>query len=229
MYNMNKIVIFTGAGISAESGLGTFRDSGGLWDEYNIEDVATYDAFVKDPELVLEFYNIRRRQLLSSFPNAAHISLNKLKNHFDLSIITQNIDDLHERSGSKNVLHLHGKLRESRSVIDNKIYQIDGSELNLGDKCDKGGQLRPNVVWFGEDVPEIQTAIQEVRKCDILIIIGTSLNVYPAASLIDYAKQSKRIIIIDPNSNFYEGIEVIKKKASVAVPELVDQLLALAD
>jgi NAD-dependent deacetylase len=229
MYNMNKIVIFTGAGISAESGLGTFRDSGGLWDEYNIEDVATYDAFVKDPELVLEFYNIRRRQLLSSFPNAAHISLNKLKNHFDLSIITQNIDDLHERSGSKNVLHLHGKLRESRSVIDNKIYQIDGSELNLGDKCDKGGQLRPNVVWFGEDVPEIQTAIQEVRKCDILIIIGTSLNVYPAASLIDYAKQSKRIIIIDPNSNFYEGIEVIKKKASVAVPELVDQLLGLAD
>ena len=229
MYNMNKIVIFTGAGISAESGLGTFRDSGGLWDEYNIEDVATYDAFLKDPELVLEFYNIRRRQLLSSFPNAAHISLNKLNNHFDLSIITQNIDDLHERSGSKNVLHLHGKLRESRSVIDNKIYQIDGSELNLGDKCDKGGQLRPNVVWFGEDVPEIQTAIQEVRKCYILIIIGTSLNVYPAASLIDYAKQAKRIIIIDPNSNFYEGIEVIKKKASVAVPELVDQLLGLAD
>ena len=226
---MKKIVIFTGAGISAESGLGTFRDAGGLWDEYNIEDVATYDAFVKDPELVLEFYNIRRRQLLSSYPNAAHISLNKLKNHFNLLIVTQNIDDLHERSGSKNVLHLHGKLRESRSVIDNKIYQIDGAELNLGDKCDKGGQLRPNVVWFGEDVPEIQTAIQEVRECDILIIIGTSLNVYPAASLIDYAEQAKRIVIIDPNSNSYEGIEVIKKKASVAVPELVDQLLGLVD
>ena len=226
---MKNIVVFTGAGISAESGLGTFRDSDGLWEKYRIEDVATLDAFQRNPSLVLDFYNIRRKQLLDSSPNNAHIALNKLQEKFNLSIITQNIDDLHERSGSIDVLHLHGKLRESRSVIDNKIYQIDGSELNLGDKCDKGGQLRPNVVWFGEDVPEIQTAIQEVRKCDILIIIGTSLNVYPAASLIDYAKQSKRIIIIDPNSNFYEGIEVIKKKASVAVPELVDQLLGLAD
>ena len=221
---MNKIVIFTGAGISAESGLSTFRDSGGLWDEYKIEDVATYEAFVRNPALVLEFYNIRRRQLLNSYPNAAHIALNKLEHKFNVSIITQNIDDLHERSGSKNVLHLHGKIRESRSVINNKIYQIDGSELNIGDKCEEGGQLRPNVVWFGEDVPEIENAIQQVIKSDIFIIIGTSLNVYPAASLIDYAELAKRIII-DPNSQSYEGIEVIKEKATVAVPKLVDQLL----
>ena len=147
---MRNIVVSTGAGISAESGLGTFRDSGGLWEEYRIEDVATPEAFERDPSLVLDFYNIRRRQLIKSSPNQAHFSLNKLLEKYNLFIITQNIDDLHERSGSKDVLHLHGKLTESRSTINDKIYRIDGSELNIGDCCEEGGQLRPNVVWFGE-------------------------------------------------------------------------------
>ena len=183
---MKNIVVFSGAGISAESGLGTFRDSGGLWDNYKIEDVATPDAFKKNPELVLEFYNIRRRQLLKSSPNNAHYALNKLQENYNLQIITQNIDDLHERSGSKNVLHLHGELMESKSVVDDTVYKIDSSELILGDLCPNQGQLRPNVVWFGEAVPMMDVAIEIVKTADVFIIIGTSLNVYPAASLIHY-------------------------------------------
>ena len=167
---MRNIVVFTGAGISAESGLGTFRDSGGLWEEYRIEDVATPEAFERDPSLVLDFYNIRRRQLIKSSPNQAHFSLNKLLEKYNLFIITQNIDDLHERSGSKDVLHLHGKLTESRSTINDKIYRIDGSELNIGDYCEEGGQLRPNVVWFGESVPNMKVAIEETMSADIFII-----------------------------------------------------------
>ena len=223
---MKKIVVFTGAGISAESGLGTFRDSGGLWDNYKIEDVATPDAFKKNPELVLEFYNIRRRQLLSSSPNSAHFALNKLQQNFNLQIITQNIDDLHERSGSKNVLHLHGKLRQSKSLLDNKVYEIEGSELILGDLCPNGSQLRPNVVWFGEAVPMMDVAIETVKTADIFIIIGTSLNVYPAASLIHYTLNSCEKYIIDPNADDYQGINVIRKKASESVPILVDQLIS---
>ena len=223
---MKNIVVFTGAGISAESGLGTFRDSGGLWDNYKIEDVATPDAFKKNPELVLEFYNIRRRQLLSSSPNNAHYALNKLQQNFNLQIITQNIDDLHERSGSNNVLHLHGKLRQSKSTLDNKLYEIEGSELNLGDICPNGAQLRPNVVWFGEAVPMMDVAIEIVKTADIFIIIGTSLNVYPAASLIHYASNSCEKYIIDPNADDYQGINVIRKKASESVPILVDQLIS---
>ena len=223
---MKKIVVFTGAGISAESGLGTFRDSGGLWDNYKIEDVATPDAFKKNPELVLEFYNIRRRQLLSSSPNSAHYALNKLQQNFNLQIITQNIDDLHERSGSNNVLHLHGKLRQSKSTLDNKLYEIEGSELILGDLCPNGAQLRPNVVWFGEAVPMMDVAIEIVKTADIFIIIGTSLNVYPAASLIHYTSNSCEKYIIDPNADDYQGINVIRKKASESVPILVDQLIS---
>lgn len=223
---MKKIVVFTGAGISAESGLGTFRDSGGLWDNYKIEDVATPDAFKKNPELVLEFYNIRRRQLLSSSPNSAHYALNKLQQNFNLQIITQNIDDLHERSGSNNVLHLHGKLRQSKSTLDNKLYEIEGSELILGDLCPYGAQLRPNVVWFGEAVPMMDVAIETVKTADIFIIIGTSLNVYPAASLIHYTLNSCEKYIIDPNADDYQGINVIRKKASESVPILVDQLIS---
>ncbi len=222
---MKNIVVFTGAGISAESGLGTFRDSNGLWEKYRIEEVATPEAFIKNPELVLEFYNIRRRELLKASPNAAHFALNKLKEKFNLSIITQNIDDLHERSGSENVLHLHGHLREARSVIDNKIYLIKGTEINIGDLCDKGGQLRPNVVWFGEPVPNMEKAIKITKNASILIIIGTSLQVYPAASLIDYADNAERIINIDPNSLPYRGVEVITEKATKSVPLLVDKLL----
>ena len=226
---MKNIVVLTGAGISAESGLGTFRDSEGLWEKYKIDDVATEKAFLKNPALVLEFYNIRRKQLLNSFPNDAHYALNKLKEKYNLSILTQNIDDLHERSGNTDIIHLHGKLRESRSVIDNKIYSIKGSELNIGDYCEQGGQLRPNVVWFGEAVPNMDLAIDKVIQASIFIIIGTSLNVFPAASLIDYATKAKRIIIIDPNSSNYNGIEIINEKATKAVPQLVNELLELAD
>ena len=224
---MKNIVVLTGAGISAESGLGTFRDLGGLWEKYKIDDVATEKAFLKNPALVLEFYNIRRKQLLNSFPNDAHFALNKLKEKYNLSILTQNIDDLHERSGNTDIIHLHGKLRESRSVIDNKIYSIKGSELNIGDYCEQGGQLRPNVVWFGEAVPNMDLAIDKVIQASVFIIIGTSLNVFPAASLIDYATKAKRIIIIDPNSSNYNGIEIINEKATKAVPQLVNELLEL--
>jgi NAD-dependent deacetylase len=226
---MKNIVVLTGAGISAESGLGTFRDSEGLWEKYKIDDVATEKAFLKNPALVLEFYNIRRKQLLNSFPNDAHFALNKLKEKYNLSILTQNIDDLHERSGNTDIIHLHGKLRESRSVIDNKIYSIKGSELNIGDYCEQGGQLRPNVVWFGEAVPNMDLAIDKVIQASIFIIIGTSLNVFPAASLIDYATKANKIIIIDPNSSNYNGIEIINEKATKAVPQLVNELLELAD
>jgi len=226
---MKNIVVLTGAGISAESGIETFRDSTGLWKKYEIEDVATEKGFQKNPALVLEFYNIRRKQLLNSFPNNAHFSLNKLKEKYNLSIITQNVDDLHERSGSTDIIHLHGKLREARSIIDNKIYSIKGSELNIGDYCEKGGQLRPNVVWFGEAVPNMELAIDKVLQASFVIIIGTSLNVFPAASLIDYATKAKRIIIIDPKSSKYNGIEIINEKATKAVSILVDELLELAD
>ena len=224
---MKNIVVFSGAGISAESGLGTFRDSGGLWDKYKIEDVATPQAFKKNPELVLEFYNIRRRQLLSSSPNSAHYSLNKLQDNFNLQIITQNIDDLHERSGTKNVLHLHGQLRQSKSTLDEMVYQIEGSELILGDICPNGAQLRPNVVWFGESVPMMEKAIEIVKKADLFIIIGTSLNVYPAASLIHYTTSSCEKYIIDPNAELVEDIKVIRELASVSVPKLVDQILEM--
>lgn len=222
---MKNFVVFTGAGISAESGLGTFRDSGGLWDNYKIEDVATPEAFQKNPGLVLEFYNIRRRQLLSATPNDAHYALNKLQENFNLQIITQNIDDLHERSGSNNVLHLHGKLRQSKSTLDNKLYEIDGSELVLGDLCPNGGQLRPNVVWFGEAVPMMDKAIEIVKTADIFLIVGTSLNVYPAASLIHYTSNSCQKYIVDPNAAEENGISAIRQKASVGVPKLVDQIL----
>jgi len=223
---MKNIVVFTGAGISAESGLGTFRDSGGLWEKYKIEDVATPEAFQKNPSLVMGFYNIRRKQLLNCHPNAAHIALVKLQEKFNLYIITQNVDDLHERSGAKNILHLHGKLTESKSTIDGKIYPVNGYELNIGDYCEKGGQLRPNVVWFGEEVPNMEIAINKVRQADVFIIIGTSLNVYPAASLINYAINTERIILIDKHPTFNDGIEVFAENATKAVPILVNDLLS---
>tara|TARA_B100000902_G_C27306565_1_gene915856 strand:- start:1743 stop:2414 length:672 start_codon:yes stop_codon:yes gene_type:complete len=223
---MKNIVVFTGAGISAESGLGTFRDSGGLWEKYKIEDVATPEAFQKSPLLVMDFYNIRRKQLINCHPNAAHISLVKLQEKFNLQIITQNVDDLHERSGAKNILHLHGKLTESKSVIDGKIYPVNGYELNIGDYCEKGGQLRPNVVWFGEEVHNMEIAINKVKQADIFVIIGTSLNVYPAASLINYAVNTERIIIIDKHPTFNDGVEVIAENATKAVPILVNELLS---
>ena len=223
---MQNIVVFTGAGISVESGLGTFRDSGGLWEQFKIEDVATPEAFERNPELVLDFYNLRRKQLLESKPNAAHISLNKLSEKYNLHIITQNIDDLHERSGSKNILHLHGKLMESKSSInDSLIYPIKGVDLKLGDLCKNGSQLRPNVVWFGEPVPKMIDAISITKKADIFIVIGTSLNVYPAASLLNYTNNAKRIILIDLKAEQKKGVEVVKGKATIEVPRLVRNLV----
>ena len=223
---MQNIVVFTGAGISAESGLGTFRDSGGLWEQFKVEDVATPQAFERNPELVLDFYSLRRKQLLESDPNAAHISLNKLSEKYNLHIITQNIDDLHEKSGSENVLHLHGKLMESKSSVDDSlIYPIEGADLKIGDLCENGSQLRPNVVWFGEAVPKMIEAISITKKADIFIVIGTSLNVYPAASLLNYTDNAKRIILIDLKAEQERGIEVIKEKATIAVPKLVRDLV----
>lgn len=222
---MKNLVVFTGSGISAESGLGTFRDSGGLWENYKIEEVATPEAFVKNPELVLDFYNLRRRQMIKSKPNDAHYSLNLLEKKFNLSIITQNVDDLHERSGSKNVLHLHGQLNQSMSTNDGRVFDIEESELNIGDCCPLGSQLRPNVVWFGEMVPNIQIATEIVSKADILIIIGTSLNVYPAASLLDCASESCRVILIDKDPVIIDGIEILAESATKGVPTIVDKLL----
>ena len=185
-----------------------------------------YEAFERNPELVLNFYNLRRKQLLESKPNAAHISLNKLTEKYNLHIITQNIDDLHERSGSKNVLHLHGKLRESKSSVDDSlIYPIEGADLNMRDLCEKKSQLRPNVVWFGEEVPKMIDAISITKKADIFIVIGTSLNVYPAASLLQYTENANRIILIDPKAEQESGVEIIKEKATIAVPKLVKELL----
>jgi len=224
---MKNIVVFTGAGISAESGLGTFRDSNGLWDNYKIEEVATPQAFKNNPALVLDFYNIRRRQLLKASPNIAHKAINKLKEKYNLNVITQNIDDLHERSGTRNVLHLHGKLTESKSTFNNEIYEINGSELNIGDTCQNGKQLRPNVVWFGEDVPNMEIAIEMVKNADIFIVIGTSLNVYPAASLLNFTKNDARNIVIDPKlTNTDKYVELISEKATTGVPRIVDMLMS---
>ena len=222
---MKKIVVFTGAGISAESGLQTFRTKGGIWNKYKIEDVATQNAFIKNPSKVLSFYNIRRKQLCNSKPNNAHFALNKLSEKYDLSIITQNVDDLHERSGSRNVIHLHGNLRQSKSTLDGRVYEINGEELNIGDLCDKGAQLRPNVVWFGEEVENMNTAIHLVRQASIFIVIGTSLTVFPAASLLDYAINAERKIIVDKDPSPIFGVDLIVGSASDIVPKLVLNLL----
>ncbi len=223
---MKKLVVLTGAGISAESGISTFRDSGGLWEQYRIEDVATPEAWEKNKEFVLEFYNRRRKELLKAKPNKAHYDLVKLEQWFDVHIITQNVDDLHERAGSKNILHLHGELRKAQSTIDpSLIYPIEGWELKLGDKCEKGSQLRPFVVWFGEPVPKMDDAIRITEKADIFVVIGTSLQVYPAASLLQYVKPQVPIYIIDPNDVYsWRKAIHIKEKATVGVEKLIQLL-----
>jgi len=226
---MKNVVVFTGAGVSAESGVKTFRDSDGLWRQYRFEDVASPTAWQNDPELVLEFYNIRRKQLLEVNPNAAHFALVKLEEKFDVQIITQNVDDLHERAGSKNVFHLHGEIRKSRSTVDPElIYNIEGWEMKLGDRCEKGSQLRPHVVWFGEQVDNFSAASEIAAKADIFIVIGTSLVVYPAASLIDYVPDLSPKYLIDPKANMpwaIQNMTVIQEKAGKGVPELVEKLL----
>ncbi len=227
---MKKIVILTGAGVSAESGIKTFRDSGGLWEEHRVEDVATFDAWERDPELVLKFYNERRKQLYECKPNAAHIALAELEKKFDVQIITQNVDDLHERGGSTKVLHLHGELKKSRSTMDETlVYPIEGWELKMGDCCEKGSQLRPHIVWFGEAVPNILKAAELSSKADIYMVIGTSLNVYPAAGLLGYVPPYVPKYLIDPNGNEVMGVNnltIIKEKAGKGVTELVKKLMA---
>lgn len=196
---MKKVVVLSGAGVSAESGIKTFRDSNGLWEEYKVEDVASIDGWYKDKKLVLDFYNARRRALQHAEPNDAHKIIAELENNFEVCVVTQNVDNLHERAGSTNIIHLHGELTKARSVKDEyTTYDIGYNDINLGDKAPDGGQLRPFIVWFGESVPELGRAAKEVEKADILIIIGTSLNVYPAAGLVHYTKPGCKIYLIDP-------------------------------
>ncbi len=226
---MKKLVVISGAGMSAESGIRTFRDNNGLWEEYNVMDVATPEAWARDAGLVNRFYNERRKQLYNCKPNRGHYGLAELEDFFDVNIITQNIDDLHERAGSTNVLHLHGELKKVRSSIDaNLVYDLEGWELKLGDKCEKGSQLRPHVVWFGEAVPEIENAIPLVELADIIVIVGTSLAVYPAAGLVNYAKNGAKIYLIDPNKpdNInIPNVQYIEAGAEKGVNILKEELL----
>lgn len=226
---MKKIVILTGAGISAESGIKTFRDSDGLWETHRVEDVATPEAWARDPKLVLEFYNARRKQLFEVEPNAAHLALKKLEERFDVQIITQNVDNLHERAGSSNVLHLHGLLTQARSTADpSLVYDIDDKAMKMSDRCEKGSLLRPHIVWFGEAVPNIEPAAKIVSKADILMIIGTSLLVYPAAGLIYYATAHAPKYYIDPAATYISEVKnltVVREKAGTGAPRIVEQLL----
>ena len=224
---MKRIVILSGAGISAESGLKTFRDSDGLWENYKIEEVATPQAWLKNRKLVLDFYNERRKQVLKAMPNAAHISLAKLQQKFDVTVVTQNIDDLHERAGSKKIIHLHGEIFKSRSSVDpTLVYPISGSELNEGEKCELGSQLRPHIVWFGEMVPALDEAALIVSKADIFIVVGTSLAVYPAAGLINYAHSNSIKYIVDPAALDIREFIPIREKAGIGIPILVEELLS---
>ena len=215
--------------MSADSGLKTFRDSGGLWEGYDINKVATVEAWEQDPERVLEFYNKRRRQIYEVEPNAGHKALARLEESYDVTIVTQNVDNLHERAGSTDVLHLHGELSKARSVNDESlVYEIGDSEIEIGDTADDGGQLRPHVVWFGEMVPNMQKAAQIVPTAEILIVIGTSLAVYPAAGLVNYASEEIPKYIIDPSRPElydYDSWEHIQKRAAEGTPELVDELM----
>lgn len=226
---MKKLVVLTGAGISAESGIKTFRDAGGLWEGYDIMEVASWQGWVKNRELVLDFYNQRRRNLIDARPNSAHFALAELENKYDVTIITQNVDNLHEQAGSHKIVHLHGELTKCRSTVRPfNVYDIKGTELNLGDKCEKGSQLRPHIVWFGEEVPEMERAMEITSQADILVIIGTSMVVYPAASLLNYAASNIPIFYIDPNIpdyKFGKNVVHIKEKATVGMEILEKEYL----
>jgi len=220
---MKNIVVFSGAGMSAESGIKTFRDSDGLWEEYKIEDVATPMAWQRQPGVVLDFYNKRRAQIAQAQPNAAHKLVAELEKQFKVTVITQNIDDLHERAGSKNVVHLHGEIFKARSSYDpTHLYSVTG-DMQLGDKCEHGSQLRPNIVWFHEEVPLIPVAAKIISKTDILIVIGTSLAVYPAAGLVDYAPHYSTKFLIDPKipqEATLRNFKLINKTASEGMKEV---------
>ena len=226
-----KLIIFSGAGMSAESGIMTFRDMGGLWEKYDVTEVASPIAWANNPQLVMDFYNQRRKQLFECEPNKGHQLIAELENHFDVQIITQNVDDLHERAGSKKVLHLHGELKKVRSTCDDSlVYEMKNWELKIGDLCDKGSQLRPHIVWFGEAVPAMDEAIKLVKKADVVIVVGTSLNVYPAAGLLHYIDSLIPIFVIDPGNPAFiprENITFIQKKASEGLTELMNKLLSI--
>jgi NAD-dependent deacetylase len=224
-----KLVVLTGAGISAESGIPTFRDSNGLWEGYDVMEVATPEGWQKNPALVLDFYNQRRKRALEVKPNAGHEILAELESYFDVVIVTQNVDNLHERAGSSKVIHLHGSLFESRSTADETlIYPIAGWELNAGDKCEKGSQLRPNIVWFGEMVPLMEVAAVQASKADIFLVVGTSMVVYPAAGLIDYVPYETLKYVVDPNIPDIRPmpyLTTIADKASTGMKKIKDLLL----
>ena len=225
---MKKVVVLTGAGISAESGIKTFRDADGLWEGHDVMEVATPMGWEKNQELVLDFYNQRRRQLREVEPNAGHLALKELEKQYDVHIITQNVDDLHERAGSKNVIHLHGELKKVRSTFDENLVLDWEGDLNPGDFCEHNHQLRPHVVWFGEGVPMMQKAMEITSEADILMIIGTSMQVYPAAGLIDFAPSEAPIYFIDPKPAVEPAanLKVIAENASEGVPKVVNQLLS---
>lgn len=223
-----KIAVLTGAGISAESGIKTFRDSDGLWENHRIEDVASPEGWYRNKELVLDFYNQRRRQLLQCQPNTAHYALAALEDKYDVSIITQNVDDLHERGGSTNIIHLHGELLKARSTADEHLIYDWQKDITLNDKCAKGSQLRPHIVWFGEAVPLIETAARIAQQADVFIVIGTSLLVYPAAGLINYTGYDTPKYLVDPSSLSLPrvpNLTFINKPATQGVSQLVAQLL----
>ena len=227
---MKKCVVLTGAGISAESGLQTFRDSGGLWEGYRVEDVCTPEAFARSPQTVIDFYNARRRAAAAAEPDAAHFALADLERAYDVQIITQTVDDLHERAGSGKVLHLHGELNKLRSTVDeNEILPWQGDQT-LADRDSRGRPLRPHIVWFGEAVPLIEEAVRLVEAADTVIVVGTSLKVYPAASLLHYARFGVPVYLIDPKPNAdVSGVEILAQTAVRGVPALVAELLRAAE
>ncbi len=228
---MKKLVVLTGSGISAESGLKTFRDADGLWENYDVMQVASIEGWYNDPELVLRFYNERRAQLKDAKPNRGHAALVELEEFFDVHIITQNVDNLHEKAGSRNVLHLHGVLTKVRSTSDEDlVYEIGYKSISMGDCCEKGSQLRPDIVWFGEPVPAIAKAAAIVNQADIFAVIGSSLVVYPAAGLINYVPAETPIYLVDPNevnAPLYRKVEFIKEKAGTGVDKLKSRILNL--
>ena len=229
---MKKLVVFTGAGVSQESGLKTFRDEDGLWEQYNIEDVATIDAWHANQSLVLQFYNERRTQALAAKPNIAHFTIAQLEASFDVQVITQNIDNLHEKAGSSKVLHLHGMIDIAKSSKTGKQIHLNGKDISLGDLCEDGHQLRPDIVWFGEDVPNMDIASKIIQDADYLIIVGTSLNVYPAAGLVHVAPDKSIKYLIDPNLQRVKNlknIRIINEKATIGLPKVASMLLAESD
>lgn len=226
---MIKVAVLTGAGISAESGIATFRDAGGLWEGHDIMEVASPQGWNRNPELVMDFYNKRRKAAMKAEPNPGHKALADLENDFDVTVITQNVDNLHERAGSSNVIHLHGQLFQCRSTKDEQlIYDMDSWELNIGDLCEKGSQLRPNIVWFGELVPKMEEAAMIAQQADVFLVVGTSLVVYPAASLIDFVAHDAQVYVVDPKMPAVRdrsNLHLYQENASTGVEKVRQDLL----